>query len=64
MDNLANLVEAHVNNPEAQPLDEDRVDGLTLQVIIALLDHRLTAGEYRSAIISSLAVIGIRKDGG
>ncbi|KAI8654430.1 hypothetical protein NCS57_01188200 [Fusarium keratoplasticum] len=64
MDDLADLVEAHVNDPEAQPLDEDRVDGLTLQVVIALLDHRLTAGEYRSAIISGLAVMGIRKDGG
>ncbi|KAH7169652.1 uncharacterized protein B0J16DRAFT_245989, partial [Fusarium flagelliforme] len=37
---------------------------LTLQLVIALLDHRLTAGEYRSAIISGLAVLGIRKDGG
>ncbi|KAI8676076.1 hypothetical protein NCS57_00511100 [Fusarium keratoplasticum] len=35
MDDLADLVEAHVNDPEAQPLDEDRVDGLTLQVVIA-----------------------------
>ncbi|KAI8648166.1 hypothetical protein NCS57_01484400 [Fusarium keratoplasticum] len=43
MDDLADLVEAHVNDPEAQPLDEDR---------------------YRSAIISGLAVMGIRKDGG
>ncbi|KAH7199038.1 uncharacterized protein B0J16DRAFT_239829, partial [Fusarium flagelliforme] len=31
---------------------------------MALLDHRLAAGEYRSAIISGLAVMGIRKDGG
>ncbi|KAH7232453.1 hypothetical protein B0J15DRAFT_572377, partial [Fusarium solani] len=36
----------------------------TKLVVIALLDHRLTAGEYRSAIISGLAVMGIRKDGG
>ncbi|KAM6523080.1 hypothetical protein FSOLCH5_003699 [Fusarium solani] len=64
MDDLADLVEAYVDDPEAQPLGEARVDGLTLQVVIALLDHRLTAGEYRSAIISGLAVLGIRKDGG
>ncbi|KAH7159302.1 hypothetical protein DER46DRAFT_472399, partial [Fusarium sp. MPI-SDFR-AT-0072] len=43
---------------------EERVDELTLQVVMALLDHRLTAGEYRSGIISGLAVLGIRKDGG
>jgi hypothetical protein len=64
MDELTELVEQHVEDPEDSPLDEERVDELTLQVVMALLDHRLTAGEYRSAIISRLAVLGIRKDGG
>ncbi|KAH7187386.1 hypothetical protein DER44DRAFT_636665, partial [Fusarium oxysporum] len=36
----------------------------TKLTVMALLDHRLAAGEYRSAIISGLAVMGIRKDGG
>ncbi|KAF4411271.1 atp dependent dna helicase, partial [Fusarium austroafricanum] len=64
MDELTGLIEEHIEDPEANPLDEERVDGLTLQVVMALLDHRLTAGEYRSGIISGLAVLGIRKDGG
>lgn len=63
-DELTDLVEAYIEDPEAQPLDEDQVDGLTLQFVMALLDHRLAAGEYRSAIISGLAVLGISKDGG
>jgi hypothetical protein len=64
MDELTGLVEEHVEDPEANPLDKERVDKLTLQVVMALLDHRSTAGEYRSGIISGLAVLGIRKDGG
>jgi hypothetical protein len=64
IDTLEELIKRHIEDPEANPLDEDKVDKLTLQVVIALLDHRLTAGEYRSAIISGLAVMGIRKDGG
>ncbi|KAG8670796.1 hypothetical protein FPOAC1_004030 [Fusarium poae] len=64
MDELTELIEEYVEDPEANPLDEERVDELTLQVVMALLDHRLTAGEYRSGIISGLAVLGIRKDGG
>ncbi|KAF9770082.1 hypothetical protein IL306_012414 [Fusarium sp. DS 682] len=64
IDKLRDLVEQHVEDSEANPLDEERVDELTLQLIMALLDHRLTAGEYRSGIISGLAVLGIRKDSG
>ncbi|RKK63864.1 hypothetical protein BFJ69_g16845 [Fusarium oxysporum] len=64
LDELSEIVEAYVNDPDTQPLEEDQVDGLTLQAVMALLDHRLAAGEYRSAIISGLAVMGIRKDGG
>ncbi|EXM12685.1 hypothetical protein V3481_007249 [Fusarium oxysporum f. sp. vasinfectum] len=64
MDDLTGLIEEYIEDPEANPLDEERVDELTLQVVMALLDHRLTAGEYRSGIISGLAVLGIRKDGG
>ncbi|KAL3599809.1 hypothetical protein FPOAC2_04037 [Fusarium poae] len=64
MDALELMINDHVEDPEANPLDEDKVDTLVLQVVIALLDHRLTVGEYRSAIISGLAVLGIRQDGG
>ncbi|KAF9769075.1 hypothetical protein IL306_013565 [Fusarium sp. DS 682] len=64
LDELSEIVEAYVDDPDTQPLDEDQVDRLTLQTVMALLDHRLAAGEYRSAIISGLAVMGIRKDGG
>ncbi|KAF4333412.1 atp-dependent dna helicase, partial [Fusarium beomiforme] len=64
MDALEDMIKEHIEDPEANPLDKDQVDALTLQVVIALLDHKLTAGEYRSAIISGLAVLGIRKDGG
>jgi superfamily II DNA helicase RecQ len=64
MDELTGILEEHVDDPESSPLDEKRVEELMLQVVIALLDHRLVAGEYRSAIISGLAVMGIRKDGG
>jgi hypothetical protein len=64
IDALELTIKDHIDDPEANPLDKDKVDKLTLQLVIALLDHRLTAGEYRSAIISGLAVLGIRKDGG
>ncbi|KAH7231834.1 uncharacterized protein BKA55DRAFT_524474, partial [Fusarium redolens] len=64
IDTLEDVIKEHIEDPEANPLDEDQVDKLTLQVVIALLDHKLTVGEYRSAIISGLAVLGIRKDGG
>ncbi|TVY62641.1 hypothetical protein Focb16_v004353 [Fusarium oxysporum f. sp. cubense] len=64
LDELSEIVEAYVDDPDTRPLEEDQLDRLTLQTMMALLDHRLAAGEYRSAIISGLAVIGIRKDGG
>ncbi|KAG8664705.1 uncharacterized protein FPOAC1_013485 [Fusarium poae] len=64
IDALESMIQEHIQDPEANPLDEDEMDQLTLQLVIALLDHRLTVGEYRSAIISGLAVLGIRKDGG
>ncbi|KAL3588248.1 hypothetical protein FPOAC2_14147 [Fusarium poae] len=64
IDALEAMIQEHIQDPEANPLDEDEIDQLTLQLVIALLDHRLTVGEYRSAIVSGLAVLGIRKDGG
>jgi hypothetical protein len=64
LDELSEIVEAYIDDPHTWPLEEDQVDRLTLQTVMALLDHRLAAGEYRSAIISGLAVMGIRKDGG
>ena len=42
----------------------DEVQRRLLQFCIALLDHDLVDNEYRSAIISGLAVLGIREDKG
>jgi hypothetical protein len=49
IDALEFMIQGHIQDPEANPLDEDEMDQLTLQLVIALLDHRLTVGEYRSA---------------
>jgi hypothetical protein len=62
LDKLGEIIKVYIDNPDIQPLDKDRVDRLVLRVIMALLDYRLAAREYHSAIISGLAVIGIQKD--
>jgi hypothetical protein len=40
----------------------EEVQKALLQFYIALLDHDLVDNEYQSAIISGLAVLGIRED--
>lgn len=40
------------------------IDRLCLQFVMTLLDHQLGDDEYESVIISGLAVLGIREDGG
>ncbi|KAM7208117.1 telomere-linked helicase 1, partial [Rhypophila decipiens] len=40
------------------------IDRLCLDTVVSLLDHQYTHTHYESAMISGLAVIGIREDGG
>src|SRR5450432_315501 len=42
----------------------ERIDRLCLDLYITLLNHELGNNEYKSVIISGLAVIGFRDDGG
>ncbi|KAK3896362.1 hypothetical protein C8A05DRAFT_40130, partial [Staphylotrichum tortipilum] len=47
-----------------QQAQEDRIDRLCLDMIVALLDHQYRDTPYESTLISGLAVLGIREDGG
>jgi hypothetical protein len=51
---------------QSQPKDPTlaRIDGLCLELCISLLNQELGDNEYESVIISRLAVIGFRDDGG
>ncbi|KAM7188699.1 Protein of unknown function (DUF3505) domain containing protein [Rhypophila sp. PSN 637] len=40
------------------------IDRLCLDTVVSLLDHQYTHSHYESAMISGLAVMGIREDGG
>jgi Orsellinic acid/F9775 biosynthesis cluster protein D len=56
----------HVNakSPEEIDIELDKVDRLCLQLVMTLLDHQFGDDEYASVVISGLAVLGIREDGG
>lgn len=51
-------------NPAEQEAYEARVDRLCLDFMVALFDHPLKHTHYENAIISGLAVMGLREDGG
>lgn len=42
----------------------ERIDQLCLKLCITLLNHELSNDEYESVIISGLAILGFRDDGG
>jgi len=54
--------------PQSQESQDDpilkKIDRLCLDLYIALLNYELGDDEYESVIISRLAVIGFRDDGG
>jgi superfamily II DNA helicase RecQ len=61
--------ESSVREGEGNARDEgheefEQIDRLCLQLCMTLLDHELCNSEYESAIISGLAVLGFREDGG
>ncbi|KAL5371306.1 hypothetical protein DPSP01_014356 [Paraphaeosphaeria sporulosa] len=43
---------------------EEALEGLVLQFMLSLLDHTLGDSEYRSALISAMAVLGISAESG
>ena len=45
-------------------LSDGSFDCQCLEVVMAFLDHQIPDGDYQNAIISALAVLGIREDGG
>jgi hypothetical protein len=51
-------------NPPKKDLALEKIDRLYLKLCIALLNHELGDDEYESVIISGLAVLGFRDDGG
>jgi hypothetical protein len=51
------------NPPEKDPALE-KIDRLCLKLCVALLNHELGDDEYESVIISGMAVLGFRDDGG
>lgn len=59
-----------LSQPVDSPAEEEiqawqrRVDRIGLELCIALLDHPLTRSEYKSVMISGLAVMGMRVDDG
>jgi hypothetical protein len=42
----------------------ERFDRLCLDMLVSLLDHRLKESHYKSVLLSGLAVMGLREDGG
>lgn len=60
------LLDAIVLPPDATgpAVTDADVDRLSLALVMALLDHQLKRGHYDNAIISGLAVMGLRDDGG
>ena len=71
-DTLMNIVDQLIDYKKENRSEEDEeyekarveVERRLLQFCIALLDHNLIDNEYRSAIISGLAVLGLREDKG
>jgi hypothetical protein len=63
---LFDRFEETVEEAVAQGADVDQgmVDRLCLDMMVALLDHPFKDSHYESAIISGLAVMGLRDDGG
>jgi RecQ family ATP-dependent DNA helicase len=67
VEELHGLAHRRGEGSRASPEEEEkqkRVDRLCLDLCIELLDHNLTHSEYESVVISALAVMGMREDGG
>ena len=62
----AGRVESREGSPQSQPEDPAlaRIDQLCLELCMTLLNHELGNDEYESVIISGLAILGFRDDGG
>ncbi len=43
---------------------EERIDRFAVELMVSLLDHQFKESYYNSAIISGLAVLGLRDDTG
>lgn len=61
---LFDELEAAAENTHASDVDTKRMDRLCLDLMIAILDHQWKENEYECVIISALAVMGMREDGG
>jgi RecQ family ATP-dependent DNA helicase len=63
-DEFENAVERAVEGSNEGVMDEEKVDRMCLDMVIGMLDHQFKQGHYNSILLSGLAVMGIREDGG
>jgi hypothetical protein len=56
-------IQGNIEAAKSMPTDE-AMDRQCLEMVILFLDHQVGDNEHRNAIISALAVLGIREDGG
>lgn len=61
-DEFERLAEAAAGRGGATP--SDALQQAALDMLIGILDHQLKKGHYENALVSALAVTGIRSDGG
>ncbi|GJC88126.1 hypothetical protein ColLi_10964 [Colletotrichum liriopes] len=66
-DAFEGVVEAAVHDGamhDGAEAPREEVERVGLAMLVSMLDHRLKGGQYENALISALAVMGIRDDGG
>lgn len=63
-DALEDAIEDKIEGTSETTITEERIDRLCLEMAASWLDHQMKQGQYDSTIISGLAVMGLRDDGG
>jgi hypothetical protein len=63
-DEFEEAVERAVEGVNEGAMDKEKVDRMCLDMVIGMLDDQFKQGHYDSIVLSGLAVMGIREDGG
>jgi superfamily II DNA helicase RecQ len=63
-DEFEEAVERAVEGVSEGGMDKEKVDRMCLDMVVGMLDHQFKQGHYDSIVLSGLAVMGIREDGG
>ena len=61
---FTNVNRSEQTSDESQEAQTQKLNSCVLEFCIKLLDHQLVDNKYKSALISGLAVLGVREDMG